>query len=133
MGAIRQSLPDKSTGREARARHLCVRLPRKGRAKQKEIGNSRKITRNSLSLHRPLHRIAFGIGPPRTGFVRCAVFLSPVPARLARQKVSAQASTRTRQAVNQISRWCVEFYPAIASNVPHRAPTFFHAYEFESR
>lgn len=38
VGPIRQNLPYTTTGRTPRTRHLCVRIPRKTCAKQKEIG-----------------------------------------------------------------------------------------------
>lgn len=46
LGPIRESLPDKGTGRKTGPGHLRVRLPGKARAKQKEIGTARIVREN---------------------------------------------------------------------------------------
>ena len=58
MGPIRQSLSNQRTGRTTGTRRIRGRIQGKANAIQKEIGNYRIITQNSLSLLRLYHRIA---------------------------------------------------------------------------
>ena len=118
MGPIRQSLSHKSASGSAGTRHLCVRIPGKDHANQKEIGNSREIP-YLCCVFLPSYR-PHGILTATPGFVR-AWFRFPVPARLASQQVTAQASARSRPAVNKIPGQCVEFNPAITPYAPYCA------------
>ena len=70
----RQSLSNKGPSGSPSPRNLRIRVQGEARANKKEIGNNRILSEIPYLCCVLLPRIAFGIGPPRPGFVRGAVF-----------------------------------------------------------